>query len=274
MPNPLNFGSSLGTMNAVRPYRISPDDQQLIVTGEKTVIFGTHPNDNVELWFCDPDGKSVGSIVLDATSEHLTLSTILDTTGTFEVLNLNLETILPAVPLAPGRYGVSVYLFRNEVGSITNKRLYISEISPSRTELKLNTADFTDLESQNEIYEFIVPSVPRLYAKGLVDQLFAKNVDQIAGESINVVNASSNIDEILANTMVRVFNAEAVPSYNNLFQYIKEETYVRAVEKLKADTTNYNVQSRDIDSYISTALDEVISELVDTQRVDPRFNLV
>lgn len=274
MPNPLNFGSSLGVMNAVRPYRISPDDQQLVVTGEKTVIFGSHPNDNVEMWFCDPDGKSVGSIVLNATSPHITLSTVIDTTGTFEVLNLNLETILPAVPLAPGRYGVSVYLFRNEVGSMTDKRLYISEISPSRTELKLNTDDFTDLESQNEIYEFIVPSVPRLYAKGLVDQFFAKNIDQLAGESVNIVNVSSNVDEIIANTMVRVFNAEAVQSYNGLFKYVTEETYLRAVSKLEIDTANYNVQSRDIDNYISTALDEVISELVDTQRVDPRFNLV
>ena len=273
MPNPLNFGSPIGSMVGERPYRLSTDDQDLVITSDKMVIFGNHPNDCVEIWFYNTDGSLAGNIVVPITSPTLTLTSVIDTNGSYELLNIDYETLLPSVPLLPGRYAVSIYLLQNEVGDYSNKKLYIDKISPSRTEIKLTTDNHADATSQKEIYEFVVPSVPRLYAKALIDQFFAEDINPQIGKSITVADVVSNMNEIHSDTGQRIVNSLSATSFNSLFDYIENETYKKAIEKLKEDTTNYNVQSAEINSYISDSLDEVLLDVVRKKMVDPRFIL-
>jgi len=70
--------------------------------------------------------------------------------------------------IPPGTYNVILNLFSDEIGTYTNPKMIVEEVSPSRTELRLGfNTTFTNTEQQ-ELFEFVQPSVPRVLAAGLV----------------------------------------------------------------------------------------------------------
>ena len=294
MPNPLNFGSPIGSMVAERPYRLLPNDQQLMVKDESFVVFGKYPTDRIEVWIYNTDGTlAVEPLVYSNTSDVVSISTETDAAGTYELLNLDFNQIFGGI--LPGRYAVSIYLFHNEVSNYEEKRLYISKISSDKTEVTLranllatDTVDETvnaeNIEKNNtlttEMYEFATPSVPRSTAKMFIDQLFGK--DNQEGGTILLENILANMNSLSLDSVQTITskmdNAFAKPSFTSLFNYVKEKVYTNAMGKLKNRETDYDIQHAEIIGYISEALDEELAHVVNKEpgsvSFDPRFNLV
>lgn len=277
MANQLNFGNPIQTLIGERMYRPFISDQENCIKGEKTNIFGTNPNDNIEVWFYRPDGSLAGNIRLSPEHPSITLSTVLDSEGAFEFANLDLEKVVDEAKLEPGRYVMAVYFLRDEVGSLNGYRLNITEISPSRTEIVLTPEVVNEVVS-HDINEFVHPTVPRIMAKALVDQIFAKNLDMTnqssIAESVNILNVSNTMNNIQAGTMDRINRSNSLNLYQSLFETVKLRTYEKAIEYMKDDYNNLNVQRDEIKKYISDALNVVLYEIKSRNELDSKFELL
>jgi hypothetical protein len=109
--------------------------------------------------------------------------------------------------LPPGRYSVSLNFFRDEVGQEfvddtageserrKGARLYIAEVSPSRTELRLRAATPSP-ELLADIRNFVTPSVPMPDAQALIDQTFGTALGYQQGESITVQSIEARADDL------------------------------------------------------------------------------
>ena len=276
MPNELNFGSPIGNMNAERMSRLTPEDQALISTDSKSILFGTTPYDNIELWFYNMDGTFYSNVRLSPEDDALSLFSIVDSNGVQEVLNLDLDKISSKAILAPGRYAMSVYILRDEVGSLNGERLIINEISTSRTEVKISPPVPTGTLFK-QIYEFVVPSVPPQYAKAILDEIFAESLDYKLDwtESLNALDVSQKLNAAIPNTVDRIVKSNAEISYVDLFRKIKDRTYTLTLELLVERTkSDWNVQYTELRSIIIESLKAVLAQIVDSKEVDPRFRLI
>lgn len=276
MPNELNFGSPIVSMNAERKTRITPEEDGLVTIGVKSILFGTHPKDNIELWFYYPDGSYYSNLRLSPEDIGISLSTIVDSNGAQEVLNLDLDVISTQANLVPGRYSVAIYLLRDEVGSLNGERLIITDISTSRTEVKI-APPVPSATLFKEVYEFVVPSVPRMYAKALLDEIFAKSLDFKADwtESLNALDITRIVNTKIGGTTDRIVRSRAESSYMALLREIKNRTYTLALELLVERTKDdWNVQRAELRVIIVDAMRAVIAQMKDAKEIDPRFRLV
>lgn len=276
MANQLNFGSPITTMVAERVPRLTPTDQGLVSIGTKSILFGTSPFDNVEIWFYNPDGSFFNGTVLGPTDPAISISTIFDANGGNEVLNIDFDKVALYVNLIPGRYSVAIYILRDEVGNIRDKGMIIDEISTSRTEVKISAPVPSEVLFK-QVYEFVVPSVPPMYAKGLVDEVFAKSLDYNPdwSESLNGLDVSRQLNTHAANTTDRIVKSEAGTSYANLFNVVKDRTYTLAIELLvEQSKADRNIQYPELKNIILASLKSVLANMVDIKEIDSRFVLV
>lgn len=274
MANQLNYKKSISNFIGQRPYRPSENDESKIATGNKTVLFGTTPWDNIELWIYDFSGAMVASTKLAVTDPALRLSTILDTSGAYEFLDLDMATIAQnKLFLPPGRYTMTANFFRDEVGSLDGEQLNIQEISSDRTEVRLNVLSPSDTII-SDIFEFVVPSVPKLFAQGLVDEIFGGNLLNVSGESVTKDSIITLLNAFISDTYSRITNATLQAAYINLFTILNDRIYVQTVNNIVADVANRNVQLVDLIQYISDAIDTVITDYKISGELDPRFELI
>lgn len=142
-----------------------------IILGREPGLFGFDNGDNIEMHFYDSVNRLVGSVIVPVSTNIISGKTILLPDGsTDEKIIVDMTRVQKELGLLipPGTYTVSMNLFSNEIGSYTNPKMVIEEVSPSRTELRLGfTTTFTQTE-QSELFEFVQPSVPRVIAAGLV----------------------------------------------------------------------------------------------------------
>ena len=103
MPNQLNFSTPISLQIPTRPQRLSVVDSEKIVSGQKQIVFGTTNKDLVEMWIYNPDDTFAGHINIFASDSALTLKTVLDTSGSFEMLNMDLVEIFNRLNLPAGR---------------------------------------------------------------------------------------------------------------------------------------------------------------------------
>jgi hypothetical protein len=272
MPNSLNYGKPLTNTLFQRPSRITPADLKLLRMGQAPVVFGTTIRDLVELWIYNPDGSIAAHVNIGPTDEVLRQATFVDQTGGYETININLREVVTELDVQPGRYAMVANFFRNEIGSEGGNNLFIADISDDRTELRLEPIEVTD-DIINDIFEFIVPSVPKQYAKGLIDQAFAVPIDAPPVDEISSSKVEVEIEAITQGTMDRVGYAQANQEYLNLYATILSRTYVQALDNMASDVFNYNVQQIELESYITTALSAVVYDIVQRGEADPRFLL-
>lgn len=273
MANQLNFGNPLTDYVGQRMIRLTEKDHNAVLLGEKTVLFGTNGKHNIELWFYYTDGEYAGSIRLDATDESIRLLTNLDVDGqAYEYVTLNLEDIISRVALEPGRYSMSVYVLQDEVSSKnSDNKLVIRQISQSRKEVVL-TPETASPEILKEIYEFVVPSVPRIYAKALVDQTFGKSTGGLeAGEAMTPASISNQLSQDI---LVRINRARAALSYQALINEVINRSYYRIVDAIANDYLNKNVQETELMKYINDEIKITLDEIEAKLELDPRLDLV
>ena len=261
MPNQLNFPDPISATGIqLRPSRVSARDLQVIRNSNRQIIFGTSDRDVVELWLYNPNGTFAGHINVGPTDEALTLTTLIDQTGPYEILNIDLTRVYQQIGVLPGRYAMVANFFRNEVGSEDGYKLYITEISDDRRELRLFPVAPSP-EVTRDLFEFIVPSVPRLFAKGLIDQFFGVSLDSIESERVDQQKINSTLNGFAADTTTRIQDGGLTDLYTAAINDLIDRTYTRAINLLAADVRNFNVQQIEIEGYIMTAFNEVLTEM-------------
>lgn len=273
MPNQLNFPDPIPVPYiAERPERLSKTDRNLSQVGNKQIVFGTTEKDHAELWVYDSNGSIAGHVNLFATDDALSLTTLVDNTGAYELLNIDMGKAVRLMSIESGRYGFVANYFRDEVGSEVGEHLYIADISNDRTELRLYPKRINDVILR-EIYEWVVPSVPKLEAQGLIDQTFARSVDFTDQDALNPTKISYDLDVLINGTSSRIQYANAELSFQQMSAKIINLAGDRALIKMAADTTNRYIQEADLQNYIREATGEIIRELRDRGEVDSRFEV-
>lgn len=269
MPNQLNYPDTLRSTVNQRPSRISSRDAALIRNIEKEILFGTSDRDVVELWIYNADGSLANHVNLGPTETALTSTTIVDQSGTHEVLNINFTEVQRKAGLDPGRYVLVGNFFRNEVGSEDGYKLYITEISEDRTELRLGLVQHTDAAIK-DVFEFLTPSVPRKYAAALMAEILGQSLDALPDEKVNPVSVEAVLGAEIYNRLVYSGQLQV---FENLLDNVLRRTYSKTLDLLAADVTNQYIQKIEIDAYMSKGLSLTLTEFVDNKVIDPHFVL-
>lgn len=148
----------------------SENDQDIIV-GRLPGEFGFNSDDNIEMHFYDSTNRLVGSVVIPVSTGIISAKTILLPDNQREekvIVDMTRVQKELGLLIPPGTYVVSMNFFADEIGSYTDKKLIIEEVSPSRTELRLGfNKTVTEVET-SELFEFVQPSVPRVVAAGFL----------------------------------------------------------------------------------------------------------
>lgn len=269
MPNQLNFPELITTVSYQRPSRIDNVDLEYIQDSESQVIFGTTRNDTVEVWAYNPDGSIVGGVTIGVDDPALELNTIVDTSGTREVLNVDFKSIAYRMGLSPGRYAVVLNFFRNEIGSKDGYKLYVSDVSTDRTEVKLRLVDEVD-GSKKDIWEFITPSVSRRYVKGLIDQVFGSLVsgdnqdDDVFSHLMGKLNGEIGLSS-------KLIYSNSNNSFSQLFKDVMGRSHKKVIDKIAENGNDYYYQYDELVSLVSESISEAIREKTLEGSVDPRF---
>ena len=273
MANQANYVEQITTLINNRPFRPSSEHHIRLNSGDKNVFFGTHPEDNIELWVYTARGRVAGYQILPITDPNINLYTIADGPRAGEYISLRLDNIFQNMGLPSGRYSIVANIFRNEIGSMFGDRMVIDKISPTRTEVRLRPEDRTE-KILEQIYEFTTPSVPRVKAQALLDQVFGKELESGGQARVNTVVIRNELDNMAQGTDQRLVVSGAVDALSPILEKIKQKTYTKALELLREDIYNYQVQEEEFLEYIRKALSEVLSTMEELNEIDPRLELV
>ena len=310
-----NFLDEVLDVPNFRPRRVSESDRALIgdkdaagESAEREIVFGQTNRDVVEVYIVDELGDNIAHINLRPSDPALRLVAFtanqqvgVGQDKTPDVLQIDLVTVLkrmgPINPetgepegLPPGRYSIAVNVFRDEVGQEAGdigRKLFVSDISPSRTELRLRPA-FSNGKIVSEIIEFVEPSVPRFVAQAIIDQTFGVSLAPVDDEvirSIGEINFNDfeleleridvekgRIDELL--TENRVVRAGLTTQYYSLFigslPLMREKILNELAEQIK----DLQIQDSELQQFIRDGVARTFIELVNTGAVDPRLQLL
>lgn len=297
MPNQVNYPDPIPVPYIeYRPERLSEEERALVQTNVNQIVFGTSRRDYAELWVYDSNGGIAGHVNLNVTDPAISLSTIVSNTGAYELLNIDMTQAVQTMLVESGRYGFTANFFRDEVGSeylddngstINGRRLYVSDISDDRTELLLVPKGITERTDPllDEIYNWVLPSVPPLYAQGLLDQTFGKSLptddgaevplsEQLTSDKIMV--ALNDTANVTPSVQERVSNADAQTAYNEMMAKMIPLIGSASIEFMNSALMNKvdpNIQESELYNFIHSATAKVISDFNNNGWIDPRFNV-
>ena len=278
MANQANFPDPLNGTFLQRPERVAAKDLNLLHPDEQQILFGTTDADNVEIYVYNPDGTIAGHQTLGPTDVALTLTTLVDNTGTYELLNVDMKDVCNRMGMAPGRYSFVCNFLRDEVGSEAGYKLYISQISDDRTELQLIPITVTP-QTNSDFAEWINPSVPREFAAALMVQLFGFDISGSGQNSITPSLVAGKLNELTPLTAGgysitdRINYAQAGNAYTAMMSTVLSRTLSVSLDLLAADVYNHNVQQAEINGYIQSASLSVMRGMVTSGEIDSRFEL-
>ena len=273
MANQANYAERIPSLASQRPFRPSTRDHLNSTDGDRFVFFATHPRDNIEFWIYNTNGVIVGNVRMSVTDDRIAPYTIADGPRAGEYLSIDLDKIIQELGIPSGRYSFVANIFRDEIGSLTGEKLVVETISPTRTELRLRPS-IDSVGLGRDIYEFTTPSVPRVKAQALLDQIFGKEVESDGQTRVNAEVVRATLNGLIPGTELRLSISNATESLNFLLERIKERTYNEALRLLREDSTNYQVQEEEFVKYIELALDSVLSRMEDVGEIDPRLELI
>jgi hypothetical protein len=282
MSNQTNYVQPIpGNPKAFSVSRIAESENDIdIIQGRIPGQFGFGSDDNIEMHFYDTDNRLVGSVVIPVSTGIISSRTILLPDGTKDekvVIDMTRVQKELGLLVSPGTYSVTLNLFANEIGSYTNPKMIIEEVSPSRTELRLGfTTTFTQTE-QTELFEFVQPSVPRVIAAGLVAGV-------VGVESADILDPSENnlltpaqiqiqqfIDAVLTELQTRQpelfanlydLEPDAVENLSLTIEYLSSliyEEFVSLLEVTKNTKEFDRLQESEIDVLITRAVENVLT---------------
>lgn len=269
MPNQLNFPNKIPNALNQRPERFAVSDTDLFQVGIKPIWFGTNARDRIEFWIYNADGTIAGHITLDANDTALTVTTVVDNTGAYEYVNLDMGDICRRMGLEQGRYALVANFFRDEVGTEDGNQMFITAISPDRTEVQLKPVSI-DQPITKQMYEWVVPSVPKTAAQGLLDQVFGSTDDKTNAVTADLVDADV---ELITYIAPKLQFAGVSVTYQQLINGMLPAIHARALDLMAADTENINIQNADLEAYIGQAVSDVTTQFVSAGAIDPRLTI-
>ncbi len=315
MAHERNFPDGILDVPNFRPRRVSEQDRILIrdqdasgASVEREVVFGQTNRDVVELYIVDELGDNIAHTNLrpDDPALRLVAFTADQEVGvgqdqTPDVLQIDLVNVLkrfgPINPdtgepegLPPGRYSIAVNIFRDEVGQEagdTSRKLFISDISPSRTELRLTPA-FSNQTIVGEIQEFVEASVPRFVAQAIIDQAFGISLDPFIDdvafsvENIDFVRFEAEIARLDAargrtdefTTENRLNRSGLETQYFSTYNLAIPLSRNKILEELAQQINDLQVQDHELQKFIRDGVARALIDLVNTGGVDPRLQLI
>lgn len=275
MANQSNYPDKINSLIDLRPSRLTSQDFNFLSNGKKSILFGTHPKDKIELWLYNPDGTFSTHANIPLSNDSLGLSTIVDNTGAFEFLDMNLQKIANLIGIEPGRYSLVANFIRDEIGSEETYQLSIQEISDDRTELKV-TSTIVNESVQKDICEFITPSVPKVFAQALVDQTFgvASQQTTLPDELLTVDVIVSEIHSLISQFIQRSNYANADVDLQNMLTTVITRTRTEVINNIVKDIDNLQVQQTELIQYVIDSLVKVIYDMKQKNEIDNRFEII
>ena len=307
MPNQQNFPDRLIDVPNYRPRRVSEQDTELIgkydedyeKIEELNVVFGQTNRDHVEVFVYDELNDIVGKETVFADDEALRLIAFhpdqqvgVGQDSTPDVLQINLAEVLLRMELPPGRYSITVNVFRNEIGEGeegNNRRLFIKDISPSRTELRLLPVERTALIN-HEINEFIDPSVPHYIAQAYVDVAFGltENVLETAVTAEEVMDDISQREENIEPELTTKARLERVDLYDGFVAAVlaafppMRDAVLNELDKATQRATDAGedididlyIQSDEMQAFIKKGVTKALKAIEDAGGFDAHIKLV
>ncbi len=312
MPNLANFPDTVLEIPNFRPRRVSEQDRILIgdrdATGaplETEVVFGQTLRDVVEIYVFDELGDIVGHTNIRPDDPALRLIAFISNQQvgvgqdeTPDVLQVDLVNVLkrlgPSNPetgepegLPPGRYDITMNILRDEVGQEAggiDRKLFISDISPSRTEVRLRPA-FSNERIVDEINEFIEPSVPRFVAQAIVDQTFGISIQETAVPGVETINLNlfeteiAELDEQAGKTgelttANRLQRSGLGPSFYTAFDASLSRIRDRVLDELARDVKDLQIQDQELQQFIRRGVALALIEMVSAGEIDARIQVL
>ncbi|KKM90140.1 hypothetical protein LCGC14_1241620 [marine sediment metagenome] len=313
MPNQKNFPDEIQETPNLRPRRVSQEDRILLQDRkdgrrvEKEVVFGQTNRDVVEIFVFDELNNIVGHVNLRPNDKALRLIAFtpnqqvgIGQDQTPDVLQIDLVNVLLGLGsldesgkpegLPPGRYSIAVNLFRDEVGQEAggvDRRLFISDISPSRKELRLRPA-FSNDKVVHEINEFVEPSVPRFVAQAIVDQAFGISLDlslSPAGISVESIDFTKFEEEIArldqeanreneSTTANRIRRSGLGSNLFAIFGISVPQIRNRILDALAKDVKDLQIQDVELQKFIRDGIGRTLINIINSGQVDPRLQIL
>lgn len=246
--------------------------------GDREIIFGRQPgefgfdaDDNIEMHFYDGVNRLIGSVVIPVSTGIISSRTIVQPNSVKEekiVIDMTRVQNELGLLIPPGTYTVALNFFSDEIGSFTNKKLSIQEVSPSRTELRLSfNTTFTQTE-ENELFEFVQPSIPRVVAEGFMENLVGLTDVVEKTQFINdVVGYLLDINPTLVDDLADL-EADAPENLNLTIDFLAGAIYDEFVALLEV-TKN----TAKFDRLQASELDVLVQEAVNRVLVNTNMNL-
>lgn len=261
MPNQNNFRNDVTTITDTRflASRIVRFPQETVLLEEVPASFAFDGDDNIEFHFYTTPGNVLLTSVVATLADNIIKSHIVSyNDGTFKsYLQINFTElfVLNNLVLIPGDYRVVMNFFSDEIGSYTDRRLFITTISPSRTEIEVqfnNESSAQNITINDRLYtEFILPSFNKTDAVGLVQKIFRAGVETLdSSEGILADNIYTNISipelgltQSPENTLDRIDRIQQTSNFTNaindflptLVALIQEEIVVNGDDRIQVE---------------------------------------
>lgn len=286
MPNQNNFRSDV-TTPTVPTYlasRIVRVPTEAIFLEELPGSFGFDAEDNLELHFYTiPDNRLILSTTVKLTDNVLRNHIVAYQDGTYKnYLRIDFTKLFvdKTLLLIPGDYRMVVNFFSDEIGNYNNRKMTITDMGPSRTEIELQFNDSVDAVSakQNDdlLREFVDKSFMKADAVGVVDKIFKSGVElEDSTEGVTSENIIQNItlpqeDQTFDNTIARI---ERLKLRNAFEQQVNDfllqlDVFVREYVVEKGDE---RIQEYELQEIIQKVVEQQIHRL--RQSVDSRIKI-
>lgn len=247
-----------------------------ILTGRIPAEFGFDAADNLELHFYDNQNNLVNSTIIPISTGIISSRTIiLPDNQKEEKLVVDMTRVQKELGLflVPGTYTLVINLFSDEIGSYGDKKLTITDVSDSRTELRLAfNVGYSNMEDQ-ELYEFSEPSVPRVLAAGVVGSVIGITGDNLitgpTDTGIQSQQFTADVNTALTNLVPTIqsqltnIDAGLPTQLNDTITIAGAAAYDAFVELLEItkDTKIFNrLQTGDLDVLIDEAVKKAFTE--------------
>lgn len=287
MPNQNNFRSDVLTKTDPRflASRIVSYPEEGVLFEELPGSFGYDAEDNVEFHFYNTiDNTLILSTVTKLSDQVVKLHIVgyedgtyktylqIDFTKLFEVNNLT---------LLPGDYKLTMNFFSDEIGSYSDRRLTLLQISPSRSEVELIfNNDFqgivTERENDRLLREFLQKSFNKTDAIGILEKTLKSGVQLNNDfEGVTANNIARNIEtapnqtfqQTIGRLEVAGLNQDFLNRINELLPKLFEIAREEIIIKVKGG--DERIQEDELMEVIGKVVRENISQL--QQSVDRRI---
>lgn len=262
MPNQNNFRSDITTETEPRFFasRVVKNFQEGVLLEELPGSFGYSNTDTIEIHFYT---LSTNVLMLSTTvsvgeGDILKTHIVRYDDGSYKTyMRIDFTELftLKQLVLIPGEYKVVFNFFSDEIGSYTNRNLFIEKISPSKQEVQLaftnNFDEVTIQENQDAANQFVPKYLTKPLAIALAekiltfgvnsnDELEGVNYDRIANNIVFTDDSGSQTQETTINRIQELGQEVEEDTKNkinqfilDLFPIVKERIVINDDEKIQ-----------------------------------------